>query len=138
LPVGRDDRSDQLDPGGILRPGAGRYQAIPASLSAALPPSALWGREAYASALLGDQVRGVETRRGRLEVNRFGSAETVHDYFKNRCGPTIEAFENIYANTGGNSVLAAELDAQLIELARQYLADGAMEWEYLLLTAAKR
>jgi hypothetical protein len=35
-------------------------------------------------------------------------------------------------------VLAAEFDAQLIELAQQYLADGAMGWEYLLLTAQKR
>jgi len=35
-------------------------------------------------------------------------------------------------------VPAAELDAQLIELAQHYPADGATEWEYLLLTAAKR
>ena len=53
------------------------------SLSAVLPPSALWGREAYVSALLGDRVRGVKTRRGMLEVNRFDSAEAVRDYFKN-------------------------------------------------------
>jgi hypothetical protein len=69
-----------------------------------------------------------------LGVNRFDRAEAVHDYFKNHYGPTIEA----YANIGGNRVLAAELDTQLIELAQQYLANGAMEWEYLLLTAAKR
>jgi hypothetical protein len=104
------------------------------SLSAVSPPSALWGREAYVSALLGDRVRGVKIRRGMLEVSRFDSAEAVHEYFKNHYGPTIEA----YASIGGNRVLAAELDARLIELARQYLADGAMEWEYLLLTAAKR
>jgi len=67
-------------------------------------------------------------------VNRFESAEAVHNYFKNHYGPTIEA----YANIGDNPVLAAELDTQLIELAQQYLADGAMEWEYLLLTAEKR
>jgi hypothetical protein len=35
-------------------------------------------------------------------------------------------------------VLAAELDAQLVELAQQYLVDGAMQWEYLLLTSEKR
>jgi hypothetical protein len=71
-----------------------------------------------------------------LEVNRFDSAEAVHDYFKNHYGPTIEA----YANIGDNPVLAAELDAELVELvelAQQYLADGAMGWEYLLLTAQK-
>ena len=104
------------------------------SLSAALPPSALWGREAYVSALLGDRVRGIQTRRGMLEVNRFDSAEAVHNYFMNHDGPTIEAYENI----GENAVLAAELDTQLIELAQQYVADGAMEWEYLLVTAEKR
>jgi len=58
----------------------------------------------------------------------------VHDYFKNNYGPTIEAYENI----GGNRVLAAELDAQLVELADEYLTNGVMEWEYLLLTAHKR
>lgn len=72
--------------------------------------------------------------RGMLEVNRFDSAEAVHAYFKNHYGPTIEA----YANIGHNRVLAAELDAQLVELAGQYLADGAMNWEYLLVTAEKR
>jgi ubiquinone/menaquinone biosynthesis C-methylase UbiE len=104
------------------------------SLSAALPPSALWGRGAYVGGLLGDRVRGVETQREMLGVNRFDSAEAVHSYFKNHYGPTIEA----YANIGENAVLAAELDTLLIELAQQYLAEGAMQWEYLLLTAQKR
>ena len=104
------------------------------SLSAALPPSALWGREAYVGGLLGDRVRGLKTQRDMLGVNRFDSAEAVHSYFKNHYGPTIEA----YANIGENAVLAAELDTLLIELAQQYLADGAMEWQYLLLTAQKR
>ena len=85
------------------------------SLSAVVPMSALWGREPYVSALLGNRVRGVKMRRGMLEVSRFDSAEAVHDYFKNHYGPTIEA----YANIGDNPVLAAELDAQLIELARR-------------------
>ena len=58
----------------------------------------------------------------------------MHYYFKNHYGPTIEA----YANISHNRVLTAELDAQLTELAQQYLADGTMEWEYLLLIADKR
>ena len=101
---------------------------------ATIPMSALWGREPYVRALLGSRVRGVEMRRGVLEVSRFDSAEAVHGYFKNHFGPTIEAFENI----GDNPLLAAELDAQLIEIAQDYLVDGAMEWEYLLVTATKR
>ncbi len=104
------------------------------SLSPAVPPAALWGREGYVAGLLGDRIRAVEARRGLLEVNRFDSAHAVHDYFKNHYGPTIEA----YANIGHNRVLRAELDAQLTELAQDYLADGTMEWEYLLLTADRR
>ena len=69
-----------------------------------------------------------------LAVNRFDNAEAVHYYFTSHSGPTIEA----YASISHNRVLTAELDAQLIELARQYLAAGTMEWEYLLLIADKR
>jgi ubiquinone/menaquinone biosynthesis C-methylase UbiE len=104
------------------------------SLSPAVPPAALWGREGYVTGLLGDRISGVETKRGVLAVNRFDSAEAVHNYFKNHYGPTIEAFANI----SHNRVLTAELDAQLVELAQQYLAGGTMEWEYLLLIADKR
>ena len=103
------------------------------SLSPAAPPAALWGREAYVRTLFGDRIRGVETRRGMLEVNRFDSAEAVHTYFKNHYGPTIEA----YANIGHNRALTAELDAQLVELTHEYLADGTRQWEFLLLVADK-
>ena len=104
------------------------------SLSPAVPPASLWGREGYIAGLLGDRICGVETRRGMLAVDRFDTAEAVHEYFRNHYGPTIEA----YANIGHNRVLSAELDAQLIELAQHYLAGGIMEWEYLLLIADKR
>lgn len=103
-------------------------------LSAAVPPAALWGREEYAVGLLGDRVTNVSAHRDMLRVNRFDRAEDVHHYFKNHYGPTIEAFANI----GANSVLAAALDAQLIELAQEFLIEGVMDWEYLLLTAKKR
>lgn len=103
-------------------------------LSPAVPPAALWGREGYVAGLLADRVGRVEAVRGLLEVNRFADAEAVHEYFKNHYGPTIEA----YANIGHNRVLAAELDAQLIELAQHFLVDDTMHWEYLLVTAEKR
>ncbi|HTY30300.1 class I SAM-dependent methyltransferase [Mycobacterium sp.] len=103
------------------------------SLSPAVAPAALWGREGYVAGLLGDRVGRVTTLRGNLRVNRFDSAEAVHRYFKDHYGPTIEA----YANIGHNRILAAALDAQLVELAHQHLADGAMRWEYLLVTAEK-
>lgn len=104
------------------------------SLSHPVPPAALWGRPGYVTALLGDRVGEITTARGTLAVDRFASAEDVHAYFKRHYGPTIEA----YANIGHNRVLAAELDAQLVELAQQYLVDGTMGWEYLQVTAAKR
>jgi SAM-dependent methyltransferase len=103
------------------------------SLSPAVPPAALWGREGYVAGLLGDQLGRMTTLRGNLEVNRFLSAQDVHHYFKNHYGPTIEA----YANIGHNRVLAAELDAQLVELAQHYLVNSTMHWEYLLVTAEK-
>jgi ubiquinone/menaquinone biosynthesis C-methylase UbiE len=103
------------------------------SLSQAVPPATLWGRERYVTALLGDRIDHVKTSRGLLEVSRFDSAEAVHSYFKNNYGPTIET----YANICHNRLLADDLDAQLVELAQQHLADGTMRWEYLLLTAEK-
>lgn len=104
------------------------------SLSHPVPPAALWGRPGYVAALLGEGIYEITTARGTLAVDRFASAEAVHAYFKRHYGPTIEA----YANIGHNRVLAAELDAQLVELAQQHLVDGTMEWEYLLVTATKR
>lgn len=104
------------------------------SLSPAVPPAALWGREGYVAGLLDGRVRRVAAVRGMLEVNRFDCATAVHEYFKNHYGPTIEA----YANIGRNRVLAAELDAQLVELADEYLSGGTMGWEYLLFTAERR
>jgi ubiquinone/menaquinone biosynthesis C-methylase UbiE len=104
------------------------------SLSQAVPPAALWGRPGYVTALLGDRSSHITRVRGMLDVKRFDSAEAVHAYFKEHYGPTIEA----YANIGHNRVLAAELDAQLVELAQQHLANGTMGWEYLLVTAEKR
>lgn len=103
------------------------------SLSQAVHPAPLWGREGYIAGLLGDGVRNVTARRGMLPVSRFRSAAAVHAYFKTYYGPTIEA----YANIGHNRLVAAELDAQLIELADQHLADGRMQWEYLQVTAVK-
>ena len=103
-------------------------------LSAAVPPAALWGREDYAIGLLGDRVTNISAQREVLLVDRFQTPEDVHYYFKNHYGPTIEAFANI----GDNAVLVAALDAQLIELAYEYLVDGVMGWEYMLLTAEKK
>ncbi|MEB3980299.1 class I SAM-dependent methyltransferase [Mycobacterium sp. 663a-19] len=99
-----------------------------------VPPAALWGRENYVVGLLGNRVSDISTQRDTLRVDRFGSAQAVHEYFKTHYGPTINAYRNI----SGNSVLTATLDAQLVELAQHHLRDGVMQWEYLLVTAEKR
>jgi SAM-dependent methyltransferase len=104
------------------------------TLAPGVPPAALWGREAYVVGLLGDRVSEISTQRDTLRVDRLGSAEAVHEYFKTHYGPTI----NAYATIGNNPVLSATLDFQLIELAQQHLDNGVIEWEYLLVTAQKR
>lgn len=121
-------------PGGFFGRMLATIRPYRPSLSQATPPAVLWGRPGYVTALLGDRVDGLTATPALLEVDRFDSAEAVHGYFKRHYGPTIEA----YANIGHNQVLAAELDAQLVELAREYLVEGVMGWEYLLVTTQKR
>ncbi len=98
------------------------------------PPAALWGRGSYVFDLLGSRVSETETQRCTLRVDRFDSAEACHNYFKNHYGPTIDAYRSI----GDNPVLARALDRELVELARDYLVDGVMEWGYLLVVARVR
>lgn len=105
----------------------------PTQLPGVVPPAALWGRPDYVAGLLGDRVSDVHTRRHTLQVNRFDSPQAVRDYFKNHYGPTVEAYRTI----ADNATLTAVLDAQLFELARQHLDNGLMEWEYLLVIAAR-
>ncbi|OBG70924.1 hypothetical protein A5714_20600 [Mycobacterium sp. E2462] len=121
-------------PGGFFGRMLATIRPYRPSLSQATPPATLWGRPGYVAALFGDRVREFRAAFGLLTVDRFASAEAVHRYFKSNYGPTIEA----YANIGHNRVLADELDAQLVELAEEYLVDGAMQWEFVLVTAEKR
>lgn len=99
-----------------------------------VPPAALWGRQDYIRALLGDQVRDFTAQRRMLRVDKFGSAEACRDYFKNHYGPTISA----YGNIADNPVLVGALDTSLVEIARRHLANAVMGWEYLIVTARKR
>jgi len=100
-------------------------------------PPPLWGREEHVLELLGDRVTAVSTERRLLAVERFGAPEDFRDYFKARYGPTIA----VYRSLADQPERAAELDAQLAELARSRdRGEGAtvVDWEYLLLTATKR
>jgi len=99
-----------------------------------VPPAALWGREDYLPHLFGGEINVIHSQRCLLRVDRFITAESVHNYFKAHYGPTIDAYRTI----GGNPALVAALDAELLELARRHLYDGVMGWEYLLVTAERR
>jgi SAM-dependent methyltransferase len=96
-------------------------------------PPPLWGREDHVRDLLGDRVEDVVTRRAAVRVDHFGTPEAFRDYFKARYGPTIAAYRGI----ADDPERTATLDHELAELARRHQDGGAMDWEYLLLTARK-
>ncbi len=116
----------------------GRMFAVMKPYAAPPPPGAspppLWGDPEHVAQLLGDRVTDVEVRRATVRVDHFGSAEEFRDYFKANYGPTIAAYRNL----ADQPERAAELDEALAELARRDdLGWGAMDWEYLLLTARR-
>ncbi|MFF9044846.1 class I SAM-dependent methyltransferase [Streptomyces parvulus] len=96
-------------------------------------PPPLWGREDHVRTLLGDRVTDVEAHRRSLRVDAFGGPEDFRAFFKSAYGPTI----SVYRNLADDPERAAALDAALLDLARDALGDGALEWEYLLLTARR-
>lgn len=98
------------------------------------PLPTLWGREDYAIGLFGSHLPALSVGRGALSVERFDTPLAVLRYFKSHYGPTINAYRAVKHDL----VLTATLDAQLIDLTEQYLRDGLMNWEYLLVTAQKR
>ncbi|WP_448809001.1 class I SAM-dependent methyltransferase [Agromyces bauzanensis] len=97
-------------------------------------PAPLWGDVDHVRDLLGDRVTDVMTVREPIEI-RFATGEAFRDYFKKNYGPTIAVFNRI----AGDPDQVAALDAALAELGNNALdASGAMQWQYLLLTARVR
>ncbi|MER7765204.1 methyltransferase domain-containing protein [Streptomyces sp. NPDC097619] len=94
-------------------------------------PPPLWGDEEHVYGLLGDRVTDVEARRRTLRVDRFARPEEFREFFKAAYGPTIAVYKANAADPDRTAALDADLDA----LTARHLADGAMDWEYLLLTA---
>ncbi|XVV37785.1 class I SAM-dependent methyltransferase [Streptomyces sp. CA-100214] len=115
----------------------GKMFAIMKPFAPAPPPGAqpppLWGREEHVRMLLGDRVTGVEAHRRSLRVDTFGEPEDFRAFFKSAYGPTI----SVYRNLADDPERTAALDAALLDLARGALEDGALDWEYLLLTARR-
>jgi ubiquinone/menaquinone biosynthesis C-methylase UbiE len=97
-------------------------------------PAPLWGKEDHVRELFGDRVTDVEAHREKLRVDRFSTPEAFRDFFKNNYGPTIAAYKNISGDPGKT----AALDRDLVELGRRNdVGGGAMDWEYLVLTARR-
>ena len=116
----------------------GRLFATMKPFAPAPPPGAqpppLWGDETHVRELLGERVTDVETRREKLAVDRFGTAEEFRDFFKATYGPTIA----VYRSLADDPARTAELDAAMVDLGRAHdLGGGKLEWEYLLLTCRR-
>ncbi len=95
-------------------------------------PPPLWGDEDHVRSLLGDRVTDVHARRQSVRVDQFGSGEAFRDYFKANYGPTIA----VYGFIAADADKVAALDRDLADLGRRFdTGGGAMDWEYLLLTA---
>ncbi|MEE2032940.1 class I SAM-dependent methyltransferase [Rhodococcus chondri] len=97
-------------------------------------PPPLWGDEEHVRALLGDRVTDVSARTVSLRVDGFATGEEFRDFFKAAYGPTIA----VYRAIADDPDRVAALDRDLADLARRHdLGGGAMDWEYLLLTARR-
>ncbi|MET7365944.1 class I SAM-dependent methyltransferase [Streptomyces sp. NPDC005566] len=96
-------------------------------------PPPLWGRAEHVRGLLGDRVTDVEAHRRTVRIGRFGKPADFREYFKANYGPTIATYRNI----ADDPDRVAALDAGLDTLAERAGA-GAMEWEYLVVTARRR
>jgi hypothetical protein len=77
-----------------------------------------------------DLVAGQQT----LRVERFSTGAEFRDFFKINYGPTIA----VYRFIADDAEKVATLDDALAALGDRHLADGVMEWEYLLVTGIRR
>jgi SAM-dependent methyltransferase len=102
-------------------------------------PPVLWGRPEHVRGLFGDRVGELRARRAAVRVDCFATPEEFRDFFSAAYGPTRAAYRGL----AGEPERSAALDRDLVDLARRHdLAPGSgrlvMDWEYLLVTAAKR
>ncbi len=121
-------------PGGFIgQMFAAMKPYVPPPPPGASPPP-LWGSAEHVRLLLGERVTDVQTQVATVRVTAFATAEEFRDFFKAHYGPTVAAYRGL-ANAPER---VAALDVDLAALARRHdLGGGAMEWEYLLLTARR-
>lgn len=110
----------------VMRP----YAAPPPPGSA---PPPLWGREEHVRELLGAGFEGITAER-RTVAETCARPGEFREVFKANDGPTIAAYRFL----GDDLDRSAALDAALDALAAEHSdPSGRMEWEYLLVTAAR-
>jgi SAM-dependent methyltransferase len=95
-------------------------------------PGHRWGDESYVCGLLGDRVTDVQAALGTLRVDRFTRPDAFREYFKHNYGPTVATYRSLAAHPERAAALDADLDALA---ASSDEGGGAMDWEYLVLTA---
>jgi SAM-dependent methyltransferase len=121
-------------PGGFIGGMFATMKPFNAPLPAGARPAPLWGDEDHVRALLGDSVTDVRAMRETVRIDRFQSGEEFRAYFASHYGPTIA----VYNRNADDPERTTALDAALAALGDDAIRDGAMEWEYLLLTATVR
>ena len=96
-------------------------------------PPPLWGSEEHVRGLLGSGISELSARKQMLRVDNFATGAEFRDFFKATYGPTIA----VYSSIAEDPAKVEALDADLAALGDGALADGVMEWEYLLVTATR-
>ena len=96
-------------------------------------PAPLWGRADHLRALFGDRVTDLAMSQQMLAVERFATGAEFRDFMKATYGPTIA----VYRFIAEDADQVAALDADLAALGDRFLADGTMEWEYLIVRARR-
>jgi hypothetical protein len=96
-------------------------------------PAPLWGRADHVRNLFGDRVSHLVARQQTLPVERFATGAEFRDFFKANYGPTIA----VYRFIAEDPAKVAALDADIAAMADQFVIDGVMGWEYLLVTARR-
>lgn len=96
-------------------------------------PAPLWGLADHVATLFGARVTDLTASQRVLHVDRFASGTEFRDFMKANYGPTISVYRFIEAD----AEKVAALDAAIAALGDRFLHEGAMEWEYLLVTARR-
>jgi ubiquinone/menaquinone biosynthesis C-methylase UbiE len=96
-------------------------------------PAPLWGRADHVRTLFGDRVTGLVASQQSLRVDRFADGAEFRDFMKANYGPTIA----VYRFIADDPTKVAALDADIAALGEEFLSDGVMGWEYLLVTARR-